>query len=457
MFTPASSPRLSRRGELSVEPPEVRYAKSGDLHIAYHVMGDADVDLVHVPGILASVEASWQYDRFARFHELLARFSRLIVFDKRGTGLSDRLPPGRAPSLEERIDDIRAVMDAVDSQRSALLGVADGGPVGMFFAATYPERTAALVLSSTAARRAWAPDYPWGLRPEGVSRRIEEIKRAWGTGATAWYFDGVERRSVARIEQLAGTPASAAAVLEMSFHTDVRHVLGAITAPTLIVHHSEHPLWPIQDARYLAEHIEGARLIEVPGPPRTLYGAGVDNRLFAELIEEFVTGRHPAPEIDRVLKTVLFTDIVASTAQLAEAGDRRWRERLDDFRHQVRAELERYRGDEVNTRGDDFLATFDGPARAVRCAAAIRDSARLLGLDVRSGVHTGEVEVQDDDLAGIAVHIGARVSALAGPGEVLTTSTVRDLTAGSGIEFHDRGRHALKGVPGEWQVLAVRG
>jgi class 3 adenylate cyclase len=411
---------------------------------------------VHVPGILASLEAVWQDDRFARFHELLARFSRLIAFDKRGTGLSDRLPPGTAPSLEERIDDIRAVMEAVDSRRAALLGVADGGPVAMFFAAGYPERTSALVLSATAARRAWASDYPWGLQPEGVRRRIQEIERTWGTGSMGGYFDGVERRAVARWEQLAGTPASAAAVLKMSFETDVRDVLGAIRAPTVVVHHAEHPLWPIEGARYLAEHIEGARLIELPGRPRTLYGAGVENRLFAELIEEFVTGRHAAPEVDRVLKTVLFTDIVGSTEQLAEVGDRRWREHLDQFRGRVRAELARCRGEEVNTRGDDFLATFDGPARAVRCAAAIRESARLLGMDVRAGVHTGEVEVQDADVAGIAVHIGARVMALAGPGQVLVTSTVRDLVVGSGIEFEDQGRHALKGIPGEWHLLAVR-
>jgi class 3 adenylate cyclase len=312
------------------------------------------------------------------------------------------------------------------------------------------------VLSATAARRAWAPDYPWGLRPDSVSRRVQEIERTWGTGATGGYFEGVERRAVARMEQLAGTPASAAAVLGMSFDTDVRDVLGAIRAPTLVVHHAEHPLWSIEGARYLAEHIEGARLVELPGRPRTLYGAGVENRLFAELIEEFVTGRHAVPEVDRVLKTVLFTDIVGSTEQLAEMGDRRWREHLDDFRHRVRAELGRFRGDEVNIRGDDFLATFDGPARAVRCAAAIRESVRPLGLDVRSGVHTGEVELRDTDVEGIAVHVGARVTTLAGPGEVLVTSTVRDLVAGSGIEFEDRGRHALKGVPGEWHVLAVR-
>ena len=438
------------------EPPDVRYAKSGDVHIAYATQGAGDVDLVHVPGILASLEAGWQQPPLARFHARLTGFSRLITFDKRGTGHSDALPPGAAPSLEERIDDVRAVMDAVGSERAVILGVADGGPVAMFFAATYPERTAALVLSATAARRTWTPDQPWGVPLDHLTSRIAEFEDRWGTGVMGAYFDEVETKAVARMEQLAGSPAAARAVLEMSFHTDVTDVLGAITAPTLIVHHTGHPLWPVEAARHLSANIPGARLVELPGRPHTIFDGGAGNLVFAELIEEFVTGRRSVPELDRVLKTVLFTDIVGSTERLAQIGDHRWRATLDEFRRLARAELERHRGEEVNSRGDDILATFDGPARAVRCAMAIRDSARSLGVDVRSGVHTGEVELQDGDVAGLTVHVGARVAAAAEPGEVLTTTTVRDLVAGSGLEFDDRGTHQLKGVPGDWQLLAAR-
>jgi class 3 adenylate cyclase/pimeloyl-ACP methyl ester carboxylesterase len=436
-------------------PPEIRYAKSGDVHVAYTTSGGSDLDLVHVPGILASLEAGWQDERFARFHEALAGFSRLVTFDKRGTGLSDRLAPGATPSLEDRTDDIRAVMDAVDSERAVIMGIADGGPVAMVFAATHPERTRALVLSATAARRTRAPDHPWGDPPDQVGRRLDEVERLWGTGVSAQFFEHIERRVVARLEQLAGTPAAARAVLELSFRTDVSDVLGAISAPTLIVHHTDHLLWPVEGARYLARGIPGARLVELPGRPTTLYGAGIDNLTFAGLIEEFVTGRRHVPEVDRILKTVLFTDIARSTERLAEMGDHRWREVLEEFRRRVRMELEQYRGEEVNTRGDDVLAAFDGPARALRCATAIQASASSLGLEVRAGVHTGEVEVHSGDITGIAVHVGARVAAAARPGEVLTTTTVRDLVAGSGIEFSDRGTHLLKGVPGEWHLLAA--
>jgi class 3 adenylate cyclase/pimeloyl-ACP methyl ester carboxylesterase len=442
---------------MTSQRPEIRYARSGDVHVAYTTKGRGDVDLVHVPGILASLEASWQDPRFERFHAALGRFARLIAFDKRGTGLSDRLPPDATPSLEDRIDDIRAVMDAVGSERAVIMGIADGGPVAMVFAATYPERTQALVLSATAARRTWASDHPWGVRPEQVASRLADVEQHWGTGFSARHFEGVDEAAVARMEQLAGTPRSARAVVELTFRTDVSDVLGAIAVPTLIVHHVDHSIWPIDGARYLAEHITGARLVELPGQQSTLAPGGVDQLVFAELIEEFVTGRRSVPDVDRVLKTVLFTDVVGSTEKLAEVGDHRWRDLLDDFRVRLRAELERYRGEEVNTRGDDVLATFDGPARAVRCAMAIRDAARSLGLEVRSGVHTGEVEVVDGrDIAGLAVHVGARVAAAARAGEVLTTTTVRDLVAGSGIEFDDRGTHGLKGIPGEWRLLAAR-
>lgn len=435
-----------------MDVPETCYAKSGDLHIAYQVIGDGEIDIVHVPGILFSLEAGRE-EPLAVFHEQLARFARVILFDKRGTGLSDRLPPDATPTIEERIDDVRAVMDAAGVERAALVGIADGGPVAMFFAATHPERTAALALSATGARSAWASDYPWGYRREVAAKQLESIERAWGTGMMAPFFAASDdNRLIARYERLAGTPTAAAAVSRMNYATDVRDVLPTITCRTLIVHNEAHPIWPIEGARYLAEHIPNARLIELPGRP-----TGLGASRFLELIEEFLTGERYEPEVDRVLKTVLFTDIVGSTdrQRRSEIGGGRNCSTSTTGRSAMRS-----RGSaetEVKTTGDGFLAAFDGPARAIRCALAIGQAARRLGLEVRAGLHTGECEVRGHDPAGIAVHIGARVAALAGPGEVLATSTVRDLVAGSGIEFGDRGRHALKGVPGEWDVLAVRG
>jgi class 3 adenylate cyclase len=442
-----------------MDVPETRYAKSGDLSIAYRVLGDGGIDLVHVPGLLDTLELAWADPGLADLYQRITRFARLILFDKRGTGLSDRLPPDRVPSLEERIDDVRVVMDAVGSRKPALLGVGDGGPVAMYFAAAHPDRTAALVLRATAPRLAWAPDWPWGLRPEAAERMIEAVEREWGAGVMARFWrveDEHVRRQAARRETLAGTPTTVAALFRTIFATDVRDVLETIAAPTLVVHYADHPLWPAEGMRYLAEHIADARYFEFPGPPRALGEDASESGELAGLLEEHLTGARQAPEPERVLKTVLFTDIVGSTERAAEAGDRRWRQLLDQHDDAIRRELEHYRGTEVKTTGDGFLAAFDGPARAVHCATAIVESARGLGVEVRAGLHTGECEIRDDDLAGIAVHIGARVAALAGRGEVLVTSTVRDLVAGSGIEFADRGRHQLKGVPGEWHVLAVR-
>ncbi|MGI8796745.1 MAG: adenylate/guanylate cyclase domain-containing protein [Acidimicrobiia bacterium] len=434
-----------------MEAPETRYAKSGDLYIAYEVVGDAPIDVVHVPGNLFTLEAGHE-EPLAGFHRWLERFARCVVFDKRGTGLSDRLPPDVTPTIEERTDDIRAVMDAAGIERAALVGIADGGPVALFFAATYPERTTAIVLSATAARMTWAPDYPWARTPDQIAGFLESVENEWGTGIMRGYVASiVDEQLVGRYERLAATPSAAARLYRAYFRTDVRDVLGAITAPTLIVHNEEHPTWPIEGARYLGEHLPTARLIELPGPP-----SRDSVQTLKELIEEFLTGRRPDPEVDRVLKTVMFTDIVGSTDHAVQLGDQRWASLLNDHDRAIRHELERFRGNEIKTTGDGFLAAFDGPARAIRCAQAIAGDAQDLGLEVRAGLHTGECELRGDDLAGIAVHIGARVASLAGPGEVLVTSTVRDLVAGSGIEFADRGRHALKGVPGEWQVLAVQ-
>jgi class 3 adenylate cyclase/pimeloyl-ACP methyl ester carboxylesterase len=441
-----------------VEPPDTRYARSGDLRIAYQVVGDGPIDLVHVPGLLNNLEAGWQEPRVAGFHERCARFSRLILFDRRGAGLSDRLAPGIGSSIEERIDDVRAVMDAVGSQRAAIYGGADGGPVAVVFAATYPERTAALVLVSTGARVRWAPDYPVGLRDQDAERYLARVESEWGTGMSVRGF-GVDenyRRAFARMERLTGTPTAAAALVRAHFATDVRDVLAMVRVPTQVVHVRDHPIWPLDGARELADNIAGARLAEISGITQLPGFEGTDPDELPGLIEEFLTGSRASVDADRALRTVLFMDIVASTERAAELGDRRWREVLDAHDAATRVAIDRFRGVEVNRSGDGFLASFDGPARAIRCALAVGESARAAGLDVRAGVHTGECEVRGDDLAGIAVHIGARVCALAGAGEVLTTSTVRDLVAGSGIEFEDRGLHALKGVPDQWTILAAR-
>jgi class 3 adenylate cyclase len=442
-----------------VDVPETHYAKSGDLHIAYQVIGDGAVDLVHVPGLLDTLEIAWSDPGLTDLYRRITRFARLILLDKRGTGLSDRLAPGEVPSLEERIDDVRAVMDAVGSTRAGVLGVADGGPLAMYFAASHPDRVGALVLRATTPRSAWAPDWPWGRRADRAAEMIEAAELEWGTGIMARFWgtqDEDARRQIARREALAGTPRSAAAAFRTIYATDVRDVLDTITAPTLVVHHAGHPLFPAEGMRYLADRIADARYFEFPATPESFGEDPAQSADLADLLEEHLTGSRGPREPDRVLKAVLFTDIVGSTERAAELGDRRWRALLDAHDDAIRRTLDRFRGTEVKAIGDGFLAAFDGPARAVRCAQAIAHDAGRLGLEVRVGLHTGECELRGDDLAGIAVHIGARVASLARPGEVLVTSTVRDLVAGSGIEFTDRGRHQLKGVPGEWQVLAVQ-
>ena len=441
------------------EMPETQYAQSGDLSIAYQVIGEGSFDVVFVSGFISHQELAWEAWEHFPLHRL-AEYARLITFDKRGTGLSDRtLGFG---SAEERMDDIRAVMDAVGSERAVLMGISEGGPLAMLFAATYPERVTALVLWATYAKGLRSDDYPIGLKEDDVSEFIKGISEAWGTGHALETFFGIDvadedaRRMLARYERNAATPKMVTEILTRNVEIDVRGALPAISVPTLFVHRTGDPVLPVRLGRYAAERIAGARFVELPGDFHVSREPGVDDDVF-DLIEEFLTGQRAtrAVEIDRVLATVLFTDIVGSTERAAELGDARWKDLLGDFRSRVRRELERYRGREINTRGDDFLAMFDGPGRAVRCAQAIAAAARPLGLEVRCGLHTGEVELQGDDITGIAVHIGARVAALAGPGEVLATSTVRDLTVGSGIDFDERGRQELRGVPGEWTILAV--
>jgi pimeloyl-ACP methyl ester carboxylesterase len=442
-----------------VEIPDVKYARSGDVAIAYQVVGEGPLDLVFVMGWVSHLDYFWEEPLFARFLRRLASFSRLILFDKRGTGLSDRVPSDQLPTLEERMDDVRAVMDAVGSKRAALMGISEGGPLCALFAATYPERTAALVMFGTYARRIEAPDYPWAPSAEEHERFLEEVESGWGGPvglagrAPSLVDDERFRRWWSTYLRMSVSPGAAVALTRMNSQIDVRGVLPTIGVPTLIIHRTGDRTLSVEGARYMAERIPGAKLVELPGEDHLPFVGDQDGVL--EAIEEFLTGTRQAVEVDRVLATVLFTDIVDSTRRAAELGDRRWRELLEAHHDEVRRELERYRGHEVDTAGDGFLATFDGPARAIRCACAARERVRALGIELRVGLHTGECELLGEKVRGIAVHTGARVLGEAGPGEVLVSSTVKDLVAGSGIVFEDRGVHELKGVPGEWRLYAV--
>ena len=437
-----------------MQTPETRYAKSGDVNIAYQVVGDGPFDLVWVPGWVSHLEHDWDEPSSARFLNRLASFSRLIRLDKRGTGLSDRVSPAELPTLEERMDDVRAVMDAAGSERAALLGASEGGSLGALFAATYPERTTALVLYAANARH---PAHD--LTAEQLQPILDAFERSWGQGmalpmwAPSRADDPQLKEWGARFERLGASPGAAVALFRMAAAIDIRHVLPAIRVPTLILHRTGDQALPVMDSRYMAEQIPGAKYVELPGIDHWWF-VGDSDAILGE-IQEFLTGVRPAPEPDRVLATVLFTDIVNSTQRATELGDRRWRELLDSYYGLTRKELGRFRGREIKTMGDGFLATFDGPARGIRCARTISESVDQLGIAIRAGLHTGECEMMGEDIGGIAVHIGARVAAEAAAGEVLVSSTVKDLVAGSGIAFEDRGSHALKGVPEEWRLFAV--
>jgi class 3 adenylate cyclase len=436
--------------------PDTRYAISGDLHIAYQVVGDGAIDVVHVPTWISQVEHYWDEPSVARYFYRLASFSRLIMFDRRGSGLSD--PVLQGPTLEEQMDDVVAVLDAAGSARAAVFAQFDGGAMAALFAATHPERTSALVLYEAMARMSWAPDYDWALHPH--ERRRHYGDSPWGDGSR---ITGLAPRSAsdprlrtwfARLERLAASPGTAARLARMNEQIDVRAVLGSISVPTLVLHQRGDQLIDIRHSRYLAEHIPGARLIELDGDEALSFAGDVDPVL--DEIEEFLTGTRNSSEPERVLATVMFSDIVDSTRRAVELGDRRWRDLLESVDGTIARELFRFRGRPVKRMGDGFLATFDGPARAIRCAAAIRDATRSqYGLEIRSGLHTGEIELIGEDVGGIAVHIGARVGSNAGPGEVLVSGTVRDLVVGSGIQFSDRGERELKGVPGRWRLFSV--
>lgn len=437
--------------------PETRYAKSGDVNIAYQVVGEGPRDLVLVPGWVSNIDMFWEEPALARFLKRLASFSRLILFDKRGTGLSDRVAD--MPGLEVRMDDVRAVMDAVGSERAALLGYSEGGSMCALFAATYPSRTSGLIMVGAYARRTATVDYPWGISEEGLQAFITEVEKDWGSAVgievrcPSMAKDERFRQWWARSLRMSASPAAAATLARMNGQIDVRDILPAISVPTLILHSVNDQTIDVGSGRHLAQQVRGARLVELSGPDHVPYLSDAD--AIVDEVEEFLTGVRHGPEPDRVLATVLFTDIVGATEKAASVGDRRWHDLLDSHHALVRRELAAYRGREIDTAGDGFLAAFDGPARAVRCGRAICQEMQSLGLHVRSGVHTGECEVMGDKLGGIAVHIGARVAALASAGEVLVSSTVKDLVAGSGLSFHDRGVYPLKGVPGEWQLFAV--
>jgi class 3 adenylate cyclase len=435
--------------------PETRYAKSGDVNIAYQVVGDGPLDLVLVPGFVSHLEHDWTEPRHVHFLDRLASFSRLIRFDKRGTGLSDR--PGGLPDLETRMGDVRAVMQAAGSERAVLFGYSEGGPMCVLLAATYPELTSALVLYGTyAKRRDPDDDYPWAPLREVRESYAKQVEEDWGWEADMRRMcpgaDEAMARWWATRARAAASPGAARDLVLMNSLIDIREILPTIQAPTLVLHRTGDLDSKVDEGRYIASRIPGARFVELAGDDHVPW---IDADQVVAEVEEFVTGVRPAPEPDRVLATVLFTDIVGSTEQAAALGDRRWRELLAAHHAAVRRELERFHGREIDTAGDGFLATFDGPARAIRCAGAAVGAARELGLELRAGVHTGECELVGEKVAGIAVHIGARVAAAAAPGEVLVSGTVKDLVSGSGIEFEDRGEQQLKGLSERRRLYAV--
>ena len=444
------------------EPPTTQYAKVGDLHIAFQVVGDGPLDLVFVPGWVSNVELGWEEPRQASFLRGLASFARLILFDKRGTGLSDPVPIDRPPTLEDRMADVNAVMDAANVDRAALFGFSEGGAMSALFGATYPDRISSLVLWGATPRISWADDWPWGVtRSEGIAqlKSVESGQFDEHFGLD-FFVPGVAHepdmvRWWNRTSRLSASPGMYVALIKTNGATDVRSVLPTISVPTLILHRSDDKVVDVRASRYMAEHIVGARLVELPGRDHWPWIGDSDTALGE--IQQFLVGSRPEPQIDRFLTTVLFTDIVDSTVKADELGDRAWTKLLDTHDGFSKDQLALFGGKWVKSTGDGMLATFDGPGRAIQCAMSLLERARDHGLELRAGLHTGEAERRGDDIAGMAVHIAARVSALAGANEVLVTSTVRDLVAGSGVRFEDRERITLKGVPGEWLLLAVSG
>lgn len=441
--------------------PRTRYARSGKLHIAYQVVGDGPIDLVFVPGWVSNVEECWEQPGLAAFLERLASFSRLILFDKRGTGLSDHVPDDRLPTLEERMDDVRSVLDAVVSKQAALFGHSEGGSMCMLFAATYPERTRALITFGVFARRRRSNEYPWAPSDADRQATIDQVESEWASEDLVRPLVPSRADDLAFLGQLAtyfrrsASPGAAAQLLRMNTEIDVRAILPAIRVPTLILHRTDDRDALVEEGRWIASRVPEATFVELQGGDH-MFWTGDTEAVLAE-IETFLTGTRPVSVLNRVLATVLFTDIVGSTEAAAGLGDRRWREALEQHRAGVRSALARWRGEEIATTGDGFLVVFDGPARGIRCALAVRDDAGRAGFQVRAGLHTGEIERDGDQIAGVAVHIGSRVMATADAGDVVVSSTVKDLVAGSGITFEDRGTFVLKGVPDEWRLFTATG
>ena len=439
------------------EVPSTHYVKSDDVYIAYQVFGEGSLDLIFVPGFVSNIEAVWQSPNRSRFFRRLASFCRVIIFDKRGTGMSDR--SSQIFTLEQRMHDVQSILNEVGSERAALFGISEGGPMSLLYAATYPERTSALVLYGAYAKRSWSTDYPFGWKDAKWNSVLGNIEHYWGTpqgiSVTMWApsiaGDPRAAEGLASYFRASASPGAAAAIMKMNREIDVRHILPATRVPTLILHRTAERVIDVEHARYMAQRIPGAKLVELPGEDHMAWFG--DQDLILDEVEQFLTGSRHAHEPERVLATVLFVDIAGSTARAAALGDNSWRELLETFYARVREVLHQYRGREINTSGDGLLATFDGPARAVRCASAIRDTVRSLHLEVRCGVHTGECEIVGNDIAGIAVHTGARVASIAAPSEVLVSQTVRDLVAGSGLILEEYGTYTLKGVPNEWRLF----
>jgi pimeloyl-ACP methyl ester carboxylesterase len=436
---------------------DVRFAQSGDVHIAYRVVGDGPIDLVYVQGTFTHLDVYWELPAYRRYCERLAEFTRLVLFDKRGMGMSDRVPG--AATLEQRMDDVRAIMDSTGSERAAIMGGSEGAALAMLFAAAHPRRTSALILVGPLAKQRRDEEWPWGTRTEQeLEELVREFPERWGSGFW-WQNFAPSVADQARVDEFGGrlqihsaTPGSAAEWMRMTLDIDVRPVAPAIRVPTLILHRTGDRTCHVENGRFLAREIPDATYVELPGEDHSPWTTPDD--LLAE-IREFLTGTRESARVDRALATVLFTDLVRSTEQAVTLGDSRWRDLLEQHHAVVRRELGRFDGVERDTAGDGFFATFDGPARAIRCAQAIVGGVAALGLEMRAGLHTGEVELLDDKVTGIAVNIGARVTGHAAPGEVLVSSTVKDLVAGSGLVFEDRGAAQLKGIPGEWRLFAV--
>lgn len=445
---------------LAIRRPETRYAEVGDAHVAYQVFGEGSLDVVYVPGFASAIDAQWDVPGVCRFFERMASYARVIVFDRRGSGSSDHLPLDALPTWEEWAEDLRAVLDAAGSERAAIVAEFESGPWGLLFAASHPERTNALVLWNSFAKYLRSDDFPFGADPARFEDLAQRTKRLWGSLDMVRILnpsladDPVAGPAFARVLRASATPRAAAAMYRYWGTLDARDALRLINVPTLIMRRSTLPVMNVEVARHLAQSIKGARYVEVPGSDVFIWANEDDGT--QEALEEFLTGAPPSRSSERIFATVVFTDIVGATERLVSVGDRRWKGLLGQHDRILKDQIERARGRLVDSTGDGVLATFDGPARAIRCAMAIRDALREIGLQIRVGIHAGEIEIRDgSDVGGFAIHLAARVMALAGADEILCSRTVRDLVAGSGLVFKDRGTHALKGFPDAWDLYAV--